>query len=68
MPKSTKVTKIDGVIHRQTVPMKLRIGTRKHGKSAHAMSNADLQAVLESTNKRKWHPHARTVLAARGVA
>ncbi len=68
MPKSTKVTKIDGVIRRQKVPMKLRIGTRKSGKSAIAMSNEELQAVLESNDKRKWHYRARSVLEARGVA
>jgi len=55
MPKSTKVTKKDGAVHRQKVSMKLRIGTRKGGKSAVAMSNTELQAVLESTDKRKWH-------------
>ena len=68
MPKSTKVTKLDGILHRQRVPMKLRIGTRKGGKSANAMSNEDLRAVLESKDKRKWHNNARVVLEARGVA
>ena len=68
MPKNTKVTKIDGVIHRQKVPAKLRIGTRKHGRSAMTMTTTDLQAVLESSDKRKWHQSARTVLASRGVA
>ena len=67
MPKSTKVTKKDGIIHRQKVPMKLRIGTRKGGKSAVAMSNDELKSVLESKDKRKWHHKARTVLASRGV-
>jgi len=67
MPKSTKVTKHDGAIHRQKVSMKLRIGTRKSGKSAVAMSTEELQAVLESSDKRKWHTKARTVLATRGV-
>lgn len=67
MPKSTRVTKIDGIVHRQKVPMKLRIGTRKGGQSAIAMSNADLLAVLVSSDKRKWHHHARTVLMARGL-
>lgn len=68
MPKSTKVTKKDGVIHRQKVAMKLRIGTRKNGKSAIAMSNEELLAVLEVSDKSKWHHKARTVLATRGVA
>jgi len=67
MPKSTKVTKKDGVIYRQKVPTRLRIGTRKSGKSAISMSNDDLRSVLESANQRKWHQNARTVLAARGA-
>jgi len=67
MPKSTKVTKKDGAVRRQKVSMKLRIGTRKGGKSAVAMSNEELRATLESKDKRKWHNRARTVLAARGV-
>ena len=65
MPKNTKVTKIDGISHRQKVQSKLRIGTRKSGQSAITMSNAELQAVLESKDKRKWHHKARTVLAMR---
>jgi len=67
MPKSTKVVKKDGAIHRYKVPMKMRIGTRKGGKSAIAMSNEELLSVLTSSDKRKWHKHARTVLASRGV-
>lgn len=67
MPKSTKIVKKDGVIHRQKVPMKMRIGTRKSGQSAMAMSNDELKSVLESNDKTKWHPKARTVLALRGV-
>lgn len=65
MPKSARVTKIDGIIRRQKVPMKLRIGSRKSGKSAIAMSNAELFAVLESPDKRKWHSKARAVLTKR---
>jgi len=68
MPKNNKVTKVDGHIKKQRVPSKLRIGTRKGGKSGIAMSNADLQSVLENNDKRKWHHNARTVLNMRGVA
>ena len=68
MPKNNKVTKVDGHIKKQRVPSKLRIGTRKGGKSGIAMSNADLQSVLEHNDKRKWQHHARTVLNMRGVA
>lgn len=68
MPKNNKVTKVDGHVKKQKVPAKLRIGTRKSGKSGVAMSNTDLQAVLESKDKRKWHHTARTVLNMRGVA
>ena len=67
MPKSKKTIKIDGrTIHHKN-PMKLRIGTRKTGKSALAMSTAELLAVLEVKDKRKWHDRARTVLRARGA-
>ncbi len=68
MPKSTKVTKKDGVIHRQKVSMKMRIGPRKSGTSALAMSTEELLAVLEVSDKSKWHQKARTVLVSRGVA
>lgn len=68
MPKSKKVTKIDGRTIRHKNPMKLRIGTRKAGKSALAMSNDELKAVLESKDKRKWHHRAQVVLAQRGAA
>ena len=67
MPKNNKVTKVDGHIKKQRVPSKLRIGTRKGGKSGIAMSNVELQSVLESNYKRKWHQTARTVLKMRGV-
>ena len=67
MPKNTKVIKIDGITHRQKVQTKLRIGARKSGQSAITMSNAELQAVLESKDKRKWHQRARTVLAQRAM-
>ena len=67
MPKNNKVAKVDCHVKKQKVPAKLRIGMRKSGKSAIAMSTADLQAVLESNDKRKWHDNARTVLKMRGV-
>jgi hypothetical protein len=67
MPKNNKVSKHDGNIFKQKVPAKLRIGTRKSGKSAIAMSSAELQAVLESNDKRKWHYRARKVLRQRGI-
>lgn len=67
MPKSKKTTKVDGrTVHHKT-PMKFRIGTRKAGKSAITMTTAELQAVLENKDKRKWHSKARTVLQSRGV-
>ena len=67
MPKSKKTIKIDGrTIHHKN-PMKLRIGTRKTGKSALAMTNDELHAVLQSNDKRKWHNRARQVLQSRGV-
>ena len=67
MPKNNKVTKHDGVIHKQRVPAKLRIGSRKGGRSAHAMTNEALLAVLKSKDQSKGHPAARTVLSQRGV-
>jgi len=53
MPKSKKVTKVDGHTVRSKNPMRLRIGTRKTGKSAVQMSTPELQAVLEENDKRK---------------
>ena len=67
MPKSKKTTKVDGRTIQHKNPMKLRIGTRKAGKSAITMTTAELQAVLENKDKRKWHNNARTVLQTRGV-
>ena len=67
MPKSKKTTKIDGRTVHHKNPMKLRIGTRKTGKSAVAMTTADLLAVLGSKDKRKWHDNARAALRSRGA-
>jgi len=67
MPKNNKITKINNNIHKQKVPAKLRIGTRKTGKAANAMKTAELQAVLEAKDKSRWHQSARTVLRMRGI-
>ncbi len=65
MPKSRKVTKKDGIVHRQDVATKFRIGNRKTGICANLMSNADLEKVLVDKNRKKFHNKARQVLATR---
>ena len=65
MPKNRIVKKVDGRTISKRAPSKMRIGTRKAGKSANLMSNAELQAVLDSGDKRKWHHVAKAVLDAR---
>jgi hypothetical protein len=65
MPKSVKKVKDGNIWRREVVATKFRIGTRKSGKSAHLMSNEDLEAVLADKNKSKWHNSARAVLALR---
>lgn len=66
MPKNNKVTKRDGIIRKSKVPAKLRIGTRKAGKSAIGMTTDALKAILTSDNHKRDHCHARTVLIMRG--
>lgn len=65
MPKSRKVTKKDGIIHKQNVATKLLIGNRKTGRSANLMSKAELEAVISDKNRKKFHNKARQVLAKR---
>jgi len=67
MPKSRKVTKKDGVIHKQDVATKFKIGNRKTGTAAHLMSTAQLEAVIEDDNRKKFHNKARQVLAKRAA-
>ncbi len=67
MPKSKKTIKLETRTYKVKNPTKLRIGTRKNGRSALTMSNAELNEVLKSDDKRKWHSNAMTVLKARGV-
>ncbi len=67
MPKNRNVVKKDGVVHKYKVASKMRIGTRKSGKSANLMSNEDLMSVLSSKDMARHHGKARTVLFNRGV-
>jgi len=67
VPKNNKVTKVGGGIRKQKVAAKLRVGTRKSGRSGHTMTNEALLAVLANTSQTKWHPAARTVLLQRGA-
>ena len=67
MPKNNKVTKVDNVLKKQKVAAKLRIGTRKTGRSAHTMTTDALLAVLTNKDQSKGHQAARTVLRHRGV-
>ncbi len=65
MSKSTKVIKVGNVLTTIKVPTKLRIGGRKSGKSAHSMSNVQLNAICNDRQQRRWHYAAKTVLASR---
>ena len=65
MPKSNKVVKHDGRQFKQKVATKFKIGNRKTGTAANLMSTSQLQAVLEDTNRKKFHNKARQVLANR---
>ena len=65
MPKSRKVTKKDGIVHKQNVATKFLIGNRKTGMSANLMSNSALEAVIADKNRKKFHNKARQVLAIR---
>lgn len=64
MPKNKLVTKRDGILIKTSVPSKLRIGSRKSGRSAHVMSNAALQTIKP---KSKDYQNAQTVLKLRGI-
>lgn len=70
MPKDIVQRKANGNVYRDTPNggRKLKIGGRKGGKPANSLSNADLQAVLENEDKKRYHKNARTVLVNRGVA
>ena len=65
MPKSNKVIKKDGRHFTQKVATKFKIGNRKTGTAANLMSTAQLEAVLEDSNRKKYHNKARQVLATR---
>ena len=65
MPKSRKSDKRDGRVFKSNVPTKFKIGNRKTGKSAMLMSVKELEAVLEDSNKKKFHNKARAALALR---
>lgn len=68
MPKNRTRTKNENGAWVVSRPCsKLRIGTRKSGKSALIMSNDELIAVLDDANKKRYHHKARTVLLNRGV-
>ncbi len=68
MPKNVKSEKVgNNCMKRTTPPSKMRIGTRKNGKSANLMSNVDLLATLEDANLKRSHSKARAVLTARGA-
>lgn len=68
MPKNrTKKKNENGAIIVTRPNPKFRIGSRKGGKSALLMSNDELIAVLDDSNKKRYHAKARTVLANRGV-
>jgi len=47
---------------------KFKIGNRSGGKPANTLSTADLQAVLENADKKRYHAKVRAVLTNRGVA
>lgn len=68
MPKNNKISKVNGLIVKQKVASKFRIGNRKSTKSANAMSNAALLAELENNNHRKSKNKIIAVLRNRGVA
>lgn len=68
MPKHRKTVKHDGQVFKFNTPKKFRIGYRDNGVCAHTMSTEDLNAVLASKDKARWHRNARVVLALRGVA
>jgi hypothetical protein len=68
MPKDIVQRKAKGNVYRdKPIGRKLKIGSRKAGKPGHTLSNADLLAVLENADKKRYHANARTVLVSRGV-
>lgn len=62
MPKRRIARKHDGIVTYSNEPAKLRIGTRKNGKSANTMSDKKLELVLEGSIHKKDHKNAQTVL------
>jgi len=67
MPKNNRLVKLDGLIKKFKVASKLRVGTRRSGKSANLMSNDKLLDVVTSSNHKKDIKNAKTVLTNRGV-
>ena len=66
MPKNRKIMKKDGKVFKLKTPSKFRIGNRKSPVSAIRLSNAELEAVLADSSKKRHHNKARAVLAMRG--
>ena len=62
--------KANGNIYRDSPKggRKFKIGNRSGGKPANILSTADLKAVLENEDKKRYHAKARAVLVNRGVA
>jgi len=67
MPKMKRRAKGARASSATVIRSKFRIGTRKGGKSALQMSSDDLKAVLNDTNKTKFHSNAISVLRMRGI-
>ena len=68
MPKNRVTKKSNtGAVSHFRPSTKLRIGTRKSGKSAFLMSTEDLVKVIEDKNKTRYHAKAKTVLSLRGA-
>jgi len=66
MPKNKSSSKsATGAITRSRTAHKLRIGTRKSGKSALLMSTDALLAVLEDKEAASDHLNAKTALLSR---
>ncbi len=70
MPKDIVMRKANGNIYRDSPKggRKFKIGNRSGGKPANTLSTADLQAVLENADKKRYHAKVRAVLTNRGVA
>ena len=67
MPKNSKTNKHDGRLFKQRVSATLRIGSRKSGVSAHAMTTEALLTVLTNKDQTRYRKDAATVLTLRGV-